>query len=666
MTNLPVSGDTHDQERRSVLAFSNLVPADLFLIREENGGDYGVDRILELRFSGKAITNFRAHSQLKSVLNGHRNTDGSLSFPVPIKTLNYLLNQPNSLFFVYVENENVFHWAWATDIAKAADHEGIDIKTTSQNTFSYRFRSVLDRSAFENIHSTLFKLGTAFRNLTEHISSSLPDSTVTTSLDLSTGKLRTTDETIKLIKQYGISLANTGHYYTIDRMLLEISASAKSDPELGVIVSYIKLHKGEYADAFSWLPRGKKLENLSTDMRATANFIHLSLNYLLGITDQDYYKQKVNDLENDTQNSILGLQLRLERQREAFFWIDKTDQEKYEAAESSLRDTIASLKKLNENSEVLKSKLNLIEWEIQGNKLLTGLSHSFALVSVREKLGFPIPNEERVRMAREHIEAQTKWMKRFFELDKAGWPSVSFQATAKLSLASLQMQFMAHFRALILDADDSSKTVLQKMKQDLEASINNLEAEGFLHEVLRGKLLLAECVLGLGNSEEAMKIASETKEQAEMYEVTDMTKSLSNFLEGNALFNLRERIVEKGTITEYLAGMKDDDVQVLLRQIFDFMGLPHDRKEYVEREITWLKADAAENLSWCKYLQVLQDLSHTRSMQTLYSTDPDRKYSCSLLGFRSNESGKDREYLLSEFKRLRCSSCEKRKPGINQ
>src|SRR5690606_2579932 len=67
--NLPISGDTHYQERRSALAFSNLVPADLFIIREENGRDYGVDRILELRFSGKAITNFRAHSQLKSVLN---------------------------------------------------------------------------------------------------------------------------------------------------------------------------------------------------------------------------------------------------------------------------------------------------------------------------------------------------------------------------------------------------------------------------------------------------------------------------------------------------------------------------------------------------------------------------------------------------------------------
>jgi hypothetical protein len=44
--NLPISAESHDQERLSVLKFELIVPADKFIVRGETGGDYGVDRIL--------------------------------------------------------------------------------------------------------------------------------------------------------------------------------------------------------------------------------------------------------------------------------------------------------------------------------------------------------------------------------------------------------------------------------------------------------------------------------------------------------------------------------------------------------------------------------------------------------------------------------------------
>lgn len=106
--NLPISAESRDQERLSVLKFELIVPADKFIVRGETGGDYGVDRILELKTNAKFLTNYESSIQLKSVQESKRNQDGSFSYPVSIDTLNYLMNQPNSIFAIYLVDEDVF------------------------------------------------------------------------------------------------------------------------------------------------------------------------------------------------------------------------------------------------------------------------------------------------------------------------------------------------------------------------------------------------------------------------------------------------------------------------------------------------------------------------------------------------------------------------------
>ncbi len=110
MENLPQSVETHDQERRSVIKFTQVVPIKLFILREESGLDYGVDKILEVRKDDILVTNYRVYVQLKSVLIGERNEDNSYSYSVPISTLNYLMNQPNAIFVIYLENEDILLW----------------------------------------------------------------------------------------------------------------------------------------------------------------------------------------------------------------------------------------------------------------------------------------------------------------------------------------------------------------------------------------------------------------------------------------------------------------------------------------------------------------------------------------------------------------------------
>src|SRR5665647_1492852 len=106
MKNLPKRNATHIQEDRSRNAFCNILPNHLFVSRNQFESDYGTDIIIELVTLSGHVTNYQCQIQLKSQKNGKFRMDGSYSYPVPVKTINYLINQPNSLFVVYLENTN--------------------------------------------------------------------------------------------------------------------------------------------------------------------------------------------------------------------------------------------------------------------------------------------------------------------------------------------------------------------------------------------------------------------------------------------------------------------------------------------------------------------------------------------------------------------------------
>ena len=113
MSQLPKVHSTHIQEKNSYQALENILPKDLFIIREEVGGDYGVDRIIEVVQDGFA-SNLRSHIQVKSIKNSSSND--VIKFPVPVKTINYLRNSVASLFFVYSEADDCLYWQWVNKI----------------------------------------------------------------------------------------------------------------------------------------------------------------------------------------------------------------------------------------------------------------------------------------------------------------------------------------------------------------------------------------------------------------------------------------------------------------------------------------------------------------------------------------------------------------------
>lgn len=150
MKGLPKVGITHLQEKNSIQQLGNLLPNNLFILRSEDGGDYGVDRIIEVIQDGNA-TNIRSHIQIKST-GKQTNKSGKITYPVPIKTLNYLLNSLNSIFLVYSEKDVLFYWEWAGVIALKRKKSN----SKSEKSFSYTFSSILGTQILKKIHAQLF------------------------------------------------------------------------------------------------------------------------------------------------------------------------------------------------------------------------------------------------------------------------------------------------------------------------------------------------------------------------------------------------------------------------------------------------------------------------------------------------------------------------------
>lgn len=153
MSRLPQYHQAHEQENASILKLNSILPSHLFILRREDGGDYGVDRILEAVNNGQ-VTNIRSHIQIKSKKR-NSSRKGNISYPISIATINYLLNSVNSMFLVFCVADDVIFWEWTRQIAVVASEKGLNLDDAHQKTVTYHFQKRLTPDAFQNIHDKL-------------------------------------------------------------------------------------------------------------------------------------------------------------------------------------------------------------------------------------------------------------------------------------------------------------------------------------------------------------------------------------------------------------------------------------------------------------------------------------------------------------------------------
>ncbi len=153
---LPQRPPEHVYADLGVRKFCELFADPWFIAREESKSDYGVDVVLEvLTDNGKHPTNIRSHAQVKSSTK-KPNKDGSYSYSVPFSNLNYLLNNPNSLYAFYSVKDDKLLYCTAESAYKTyADTKNVTI----------HFTEVLNQHVVKNIHSQIMATSMSIRDL---------------------------------------------------------------------------------------------------------------------------------------------------------------------------------------------------------------------------------------------------------------------------------------------------------------------------------------------------------------------------------------------------------------------------------------------------------------------------------------------------------------------
>lgn len=155
-SSLPQRPQEHVHSDLGVRKFCELFIDPWFIAREESKSDYGVDIVIEaLTDNGKHPTNIRSHVQVKSSTK-KPNEDGSYSYSVPFSNLNYLLNNPNSLYAFYSVKEDMLLYCTAESAYKTY---------TDTKNVTIHFKEVLDQHVVKNIHSQIMATSMSIRDL---------------------------------------------------------------------------------------------------------------------------------------------------------------------------------------------------------------------------------------------------------------------------------------------------------------------------------------------------------------------------------------------------------------------------------------------------------------------------------------------------------------------
>jgi hypothetical protein len=169
----------------------------------------------------------------------------------------------------------------------------------------------------------------------------------------------------------------------------------------------------------------------------------------------------------------------------------------------------------------------------------------------------------------------------------------------------------------------------------------------------------------IGQESEAKEIARNVLPKAQAMDYKIIIARAENHLSGQGFRSKQDSVSTEKTEEEKVisnASTSDKESRILAAQALKIMDFPAERLPVLEREYFSVRDVAREKLSWCRYIDRLNDERHTWHHSTKYRTDPDRVCICNLHGFRTHNPDPDWKRLSIDFKKTYCEKCADRSP----
>ena len=243
---LPKADDRITGENESRAALRSAIDHSRFRIRDEHESDAGVDATLEILLDG-SYTNFRAQLQLKSTASEIANHDGSVSYQIEVKNLNYLLNGTSPIYVLYVRPRRELRFAWAHDERSRLNVE--NPSWSEQSTVTVRFDRLLDEAALGEIHDRLIREGLLRSDIARRLGDRSASEFLTLHIDAESINVINSATAESVLLDNGLSIVTAGYPDYVLQALEILPRERRSNGRLSLVRAYAEFALGRLAAA---------------------------------------------------------------------------------------------------------------------------------------------------------------------------------------------------------------------------------------------------------------------------------------------------------------------------------------------------------------------------------------------------------------------------------
>lgn len=662
---LPRSPEFLALERKSRAALEALLPADRLVINDIRH-DFGADFSLEVHQDGYA-TNCTATVQLKAVTEPDILQDGSVSLSVQVSNLNYLLNSASPMYILYVESLDEFRYCWARDEAHRLTQANPPWR--EQETVALHLTDRLDPKSIDAICGKILDFTATSRRIAEIHAALAASGAFRVEIDPAKREVRGPEEAAQLIREVGMPLVASGQEDIVIRAGKLLSKPHDAEPTIQLALGYAHLTCEEYLQADAHFAKARLREGeLDPSDRRFLALLQVTCDYGTGRIDRKRYESL---LEEWTRSA--------EGETGVLYQLILTRTKLLNARHFSERVPIfARIEQLRREADALPARYEgvrlramLLFQEAESIRLLESFIRMMLQAGVPGGLGDYLRNGMDLReLAKLWLEQFAGWETRMNKVVDAiaSTGHVRLYCEARLARASERNQLLTSVEQLrrgwyenrggFPDAPRPTRT-------DVDAVIEIATRRNYDDILMHAKLVLATSLALEGRKEEAREIArpilaaSRALRQPDLERIAALHCTEEGYVD-TLVRSLKEKV--GGDQDLRLSKTSDDELRLEASDGLVTLHLPEDRFPNLLDDYDAIRAAARERVSWCRHLELLQDLRDTARLGTFYASRPDRVVTCKKLGHQSRFPSPDWPAVLQAFKATYCEGCPDRDP----
>jgi hypothetical protein len=336
---------------------------------------------------------------------------------------------------------------------------------------------------------------------------------------------------------------------------------------------------------------------------------------------------------------------------------------------------IIRIESLGGDYEIIKAKVLSSQAHILFQVVTLKFQQEAGKIQLREKFGHPIKMDERVSQAKDLINGMHLIWNLYSEAekiakDKSEIEWAVFRTSHLGDFAHHQSQIYLMGLARVgetspqgIELESRTKTQLLSILAEIDRCVQIFGKYHLMYALAKSICDAADIYDILGDTGNRDRLAKETLEIASERKFVELTERAQNLLlNRNTFTSLREKTTAKFNdreIANLAENGKADYINILLRAFAGDVNIDKIRAG-IASDVDDMVASAKQRLEWCRHVEVIQDLRHTKSLGTIYREIPQKKIVCMELGYESPMPGLSFDKLWPMFKGGFCLGCSSR------